>query len=76
MWKVKRNSLSVGSTCPARERECIGGPMHNSFCNGDDSYCDSSPGAGDGVCDACPVVGGVTTEDEMFLLLGNYYLVN
>ena len=76
IWKVKRNSLSVGSTCPASQRECLGGPMHNSFCNGENSYCDSSPGAGDGICDACPVVGGFTTEDEMFLLLGNYYLVD
>jgi hypothetical protein len=36
--------------------------------------CDSSDGAGDGHCDACPLRGGVTTEDEMFLLLGNYYV--
>ena len=39
-----------------------------------DASCDSSPDAGDGMCDACPVSGGVTTEDEMFLLLGLYYL--
>ncbi len=36
--------------------------------------CDSSPGANDGVCDACPLVGGVTTEDEMYILLGSWYL--
>ncbi len=36
--------------------------------------CDSTPGAGDGVCDACTLRGGVTTEDEMFLLLGQYYV--
>ncbi|MGH7787203.1 MAG: DUF4215 domain-containing protein, partial [Candidatus Binatia bacterium] len=35
--------------------------------------CDSSPGAGDGLCDGCQLNGGVTTEDEMFLLLGSYY---
>ena len=28
----------------------------------------------DGVCDACPAGGGVTTEEEMFLLLGSYYV--
>ena len=27
-----------------------------------------------GVCDACPVRGGVTTEDEMFILTGSYYV--
>jgi hypothetical protein len=30
--------------------------------------CDSSPGAGDGVCDACPITSGQTTENEMFAL--------
>ncbi len=35
--------------------------------------CDTSPGAGDGFCDACPVLGGVTTEDEMFILMGQFY---
>jgi cysteine-rich repeat protein len=39
----------------------------------DHDFC-NSPGQDDGVCDACPVHGGVTTEDEMFILLGNYYL--
>lgn len=36
--------------------------------------CDTSPGAGDGFCDACTLRGGVTTEDEMFILLGQYYV--
>ncbi len=33
--------------------------------------------AGDlaGICDACPLRGGVTTEDEMFILLGAFYIV-
>jgi hypothetical protein len=35
--------------------------------------CDSEQG-GDGVCDACTLKGGVTTEDEMFILMGQYYL--
>ncbi|MCZ6570074.1 MAG: hypothetical protein O7B23_07945 [Deltaproteobacteria bacterium] len=29
---------------------------------------------GRGDCDAYPVLGGVTTEDEMFMLLGGYDL--
>lgn len=39
-----------------------------------DRSCDSSAGAGDGVCDACTLRGGVTTEDDMFLLLGRYFI--
>src|SRR5262249_25437117 len=35
--------------------------------------CDTTPGAGDGFCDACDLRGGVTTEDEMLVLLGAYY---
>jgi MYXO-CTERM domain-containing protein len=55
------------------------GPMKGHAC-ADDKWlpvheaCDSAPGAGDGNCDACPVHGGVTTEDEMFILLGSYYM--
>ncbi|MBI3782701.1 MAG: hypothetical protein HY270_04795 [Deltaproteobacteria bacterium] len=36
--------------------------------------CDSAAGAGDGVCDACPLKGGMTTGDEMFILMGQYYV--
>jgi hypothetical protein len=36
--------------------------------------CDTSEGAGDGFCDACTLRGGVTTEDEMFILMGQYYV--
>lgn len=39
-----------------------------------DASCDTADGAGDGVCDACTLIGGVTTEDEMFLLLGNFFV--
>ncbi len=43
---------------------------------GDDATCDSSPGAGDGFCDACPIQAGVSTENSMFLLLGRFYLTD
>ena len=42
---------------------------------GDDAACDSAPGAGDGWCDACPITGGQSTENEMFVILGDYYLI-
>lgn len=34
----------------------------------DNAACDSSDGAGDGVCDACEITAGQTTENEMFVL--------
>jgi hypothetical protein len=45
-------------------------------CNGadDDAACDSAPGSGDGWCDACPITGGETTNTEMFILIGQYYI--
>jgi hypothetical protein len=55
--------------CVPEERSCFGGPNEGMACNGDDSVC----GEG-GICDACPAGGGVTTEEEMFLLLGSYYV--
>ena len=40
----------------------------------EDTDCDSSPGAGDGWCDACPITGGESTENEMFVLFGAQYI--
>ena len=67
--------LGPGGPCSDAEVQCVGGPQSGQNCLGDDSFCDSSPGAGDGDCDACPVRGGVTTTDEMFILQGAYYVV-
>jgi len=36
----------------------------------DHATCDTEPGSGDGICDACAITGGTTTDDEMFVLLG------
>jgi len=55
--------------CEPEERSCFGGPNEGMLCDGDDSVC----GEG-GMCDACPLGGGVTTEEEMFILLGAYYV--
>ena len=45
-------------------------------CNGtsDNRTCDSAPGANDGLCDACAIKGGESTENEMFILIGGYYI--
>jgi hypothetical protein len=49
---------------------CIGG-LAGKAC-GSDGDCGGVPGA----CDACTLYGGVTTEDEMFILTGSYYWVS
>jgi len=79
--KVKRQSTSPvtpfgTSTCP-QPTHCYGANMRKP-CEGTtkearDRSCDSREGAGDGLCDACTLNGGVTTEDEMFLLLGSFF---
>ena len=55
--------------CAPEERACFGGDNEGMPCNGDDSVCGDG-----GICDACPLGGGVTTEEEMFILLGSYYV--
>jgi cysteine-rich repeat protein len=81
---VKRRSASpppgsvfgfeIGGPCALAKTRCIGGPQHNKLCNGNNAVCESTPGAGDGDCDACPLTGGFRTEDEMFILFGNYWV--
>lgn len=68
-------SLPVGGPC-AIPTNCTRGKVAQA-CSGAteeerNRACDSSDG--DGFCDACPLVGGVTTEDEMFILLGQYFV--
>ncbi len=38
----------------------------------DDTTCDTSPGEGDGMCDACAITGGQTSDDEMFVTIGTW----
>jgi hypothetical protein len=67
------NSSSVGNTC--KPTACVSGKV-GAACNGegDDRACDSSPGANDGSCDACRIVGGESTENEMFNFFGAYFV--
>ena len=55
--------------CEEEVRACFGGSSQGALCNGNDGVC------GEGVCDACPLAGGVTTEEEMFILLGSYAII-
>lgn len=61
-------NLPIGGPCADSLTACMGGVNKGALCNGIDANC---PGS---TCDACPLRGGVTTEDEMFLALGNYYI--
>lgn len=85
--EVKRRSTSpptpFGAVAPggpcAQASACTDGRI-GAACNGNSEAahrsCDSFPGAMDGMCDACTLRGGVTTEDEMFILMGGYYVQN
>ncbi|MBC8292457.1 MAG: hypothetical protein H8E45_04745 [Proteobacteria bacterium] len=57
-----------GGPCDAADAFCVGGPNKGQACLGDDNNCPNS------VCDACTLLGGVTTGDEMFIATGNFYL--
>lgn len=77
--QVKRNSKSFDIAtcdelfaqcgCEPADRRCFGGSNEGQPCNGNDDVCGE-----DGVCDACPLLGGSTTDDEMFLPFGIYYI--
>ncbi len=77
-------SVIGGGPCTWETVACLNdGPNKAALCGVDDgtfygavnhALCDSAPEAGDGVCDACPSMGGVTTEDEMFVPLGDFFI--
>jgi len=48
-------------------RYCVGGPNKAGLCTSDTDC----PGS---LCDACMLKGGVTTEDEMFIGIGTYFV--
>jgi len=71
---VRKRSVTPQNAALCYPLGCTEGQI-GAPCNGptDHASCDSSPGAGDGLCDACTITAGVSTEDEMFVLLGSYY---
>ncbi len=88
---VKRQSTSPATPIGVNRPGLTGGPcaiptgctagLIGARCSGStdaerDASCDTSPGAGDGDCDACRLGGGVTTEDEMFILMGAYFVAD
>ncbi|MEW6269826.1 MAG: hypothetical protein AB1689_11085, partial [Thermodesulfobacteriota bacterium] len=69
----KGEHVLVGGTC--KPVACVSGKV-GAPCNGadDNATCDSAPGASDGLCDACPITGGESTQNEMFVLFGAQYI--
>jgi cysteine-rich repeat protein len=69
------NALGLGGPCPKQVTTCADGLKKGLVCGTastlDHAFC------GDPLlelCDACPMRGGVTTSDEMFILLGSYFV--
>jgi hypothetical protein len=72
---VKRNSRVPTNGVPCSPTHCAEGNVGDPCAGGSrverDRSCDSAPGRGDGFCDACRVTFGVTTDDEMFVLVAS-----
>jgi hypothetical protein len=71
------NLVTRASRLPERSKTCtpvacVAGKVA-AACT-EDRDCDSTAGKGDGDCDACPILSGQTTENEMFVLLPWYVL--
>jgi len=64
----RKSSLAEGSACNG-PLYCVAGSKAGQVCTSD-----ADCGAGS-ACDACEVRWGVTTEDEMFFLMGQFYVV-
>ena len=62
---TRASRMPDGATC--KPVACVAGKV-KAPCSAN-ADCDTAPGAGDGSCDACPITGGVTTENEMFVLM-------
>jgi hypothetical protein len=73
---VKRRSATPPNALNLCEPVACTAGRIGEACGGPDDHaaCDSSSEAGDGECDACVATGGNSTEDEMFILLGAYYV--
>ena len=68
---VPPNAPSFSHCTPEK---CVAGKMNPPASCTTDQDCDTGPGAHDGICDACEIVGGESTENEMFILIGNYFV--
>ncbi len=74
--RLPQSVFQPGVPGRCRPVACVNDGKIGAPCDGenDDAACDTSPGAGDGWCDACAITGGESTENEMFLPLGSFYV--
>jgi len=66
---VPTGNLIIGGPCNDSVTFCLEGTNQGAPCNGNDAVC-----TGGGTCDACTLLGGVTTEDEMYISIGTFYI--
>ena len=67
--------FSVGGPCCGRRRRAASAALiTTSSATATTATATPTAGAGDGDCDACPIAGGFRTEDEMFVLFGNFWV--
>jgi hypothetical protein len=69
---VTRLSRMPNKTTTCTPVACVAGKVASACTT--DRDCDSASGANDGKCDACPITGGTTTENEMFVMMPWYVL--
>jgi hypothetical protein len=69
---VTRKSRMPPPTATCTPVACTAGKIGAQCATNSD--CDSAVGAKDGECDACPITTGLTTENEMFVLMPWYVL--
>jgi len=69
------NAVGIGGPCPKKVTSCVDGPNKGLICGTNTTlnhaFCGDPALA---LCDACPTRGGVTTSDEMYILLGSYFV--
>jgi hypothetical protein len=70
--RASRVPPNAPSFSRCRPQACVAGRVAAACTTNAD--CDSAAGAGDGQCDACAITGGESTENEMFILIGQYYV--
>ena len=76
--RVPASARVPGSFGTCEPVACVNPGMEGQPCSGedDDASCDTPGGpGGDGECDACPITAGESTENEMFLMIPAYYVV-
>jgi hypothetical protein len=65
---VRRASGLPEGASACTPTHCVGGPNQAEPCSSDADCADG------GKCDACPLIGGFTTEDEMLEFQGTYFV--